>query len=1263
MASASTAAGVHLATIRRTIDGLLADVGSLLADLTSQEHPTGSAEDEENEEARRPIDVALHSFWDSYYDLKRRHEENALSVAVLALTKSGKSTLLNALMGAEVLPMNNVPETARIVRITHDPTAREPHLRDAAGRTLARGEAAVRSCLQQLNSAARQQRCGSGPLSPQPSGPERDVFGSGAAAASSALGGMGEGLCGGVGSSSSAVLTISAPLVALCGEGGYGADLGRVTLLDTPGPNEAGEEQLKYQVERLLEGVDCVLYLLDYTKLKTAEEEGLFRRLRAVNPQLVERLSSRLFFVINKVDACETSEGLDPEEVRAYVADLVTRQLGAAGAPPPSPLAVPPSSSAAASGLVSVCASSPPAPASLLTSPLRGGNSASAPPASPFTPTRGAGTATPFSPTATAAIPPPASPAPSASPAPAAPFRLRPEQVLLLSGRNALLARLVLGGRAAPEAAKRFQRLAFGAFGALGFGGGGGGRGGSAGPSQEQLRAAAGCLLEGSGVCELEGRVLAFLAAHAASVKALATADDTARLLVQVRNVALAVRSCLHRNVAALQAQAEALRGELAEAAGAVEEVRQRADAVQAEVVAEIKTHLNTLRRRLFTHIIQTLDTDTRAPPPPSSPPSSSSGSSSSSTPMQHTWARVREKFLSMFTATSSGLPPHPPPPSAAAEGSSGGAGGSGSGSGGPRVFAGVAAEARSRSREELQALLRELHDDLMGQIHSEVYDFWGVLEACAASRHAELLGALNSHLAALAGRVEGAVSEALQVTLAPADIRLRPPSAEELHSDVQALIDKGIRQGTEKHIRVGSRTTTERVLRHPPGPPSLCRWGGYWVEVPRSRTVVETYTATVYSLKPDEIANHFIGLVDSAVTASEQALGSYVGALVEQQLAAARERIREYGDRYLAAMSAALAASSRGAESRSAALAAVEGYLGRLEGLAERVQAAQREAEAAVPGGAAGLMDEVEVYEEEEGGEEEEQVYGGEEPAYGEEEEQLGQQEGDGSGGEQATAAAAPAAEAEADGAAGACAAALGDVGGLPTEHSRTSIPDIDEVGSGGEEGEEEEEEVLPELRVEEPKEGKEEEKEAGAAAEAAAAAEATEVAAAAGTSVFAEPGGASAAAASPGAEVAVPEGAGGSAAVPSLRYIAGAVVDEDLYPPVAPEHQQQLQAEEEEQQQQQELEGGADVPLAAAGPAGGAAAGAAPSALAASGLGAASYPAAPFDYGSAFLRAMASSEMSVGGSSRSAHQDLQQQAAGEEEEEEPLTMIPLTA
>ena len=36
---------------------------------------------------------------------------------------AGKSTLLNALLGSMLLPSSNVPETARITRITHTPLA------------------------------------------------------------------------------------------------------------------------------------------------------------------------------------------------------------------------------------------------------------------------------------------------------------------------------------------------------------------------------------------------------------------------------------------------------------------------------------------------------------------------------------------------------------------------------------------------------------------------------------------------------------------------------------------------------------------------------------------------------------------------------------------------------------------------------------------------------------------------------------------------------------------------------------------------------------------------------------------------------------------------------------------------------------------------------------------------------------------------------------------------------------------------------------
>ncbi|GIL46881.1 hypothetical protein Vafri_3748 [Volvox africanus] len=897
MASTVAAASVVFASTRKSVDSMLAEIGGLLADLTSQECPTEASEDEDNVKARRVIDVELQRFWHGYYELKQRHEENALSVAVLALTKSGKSTLLNALLGMEVLPMNNVPETARICRITHDAAAREPLLRDASGKTLARGEADVRARLEQLNSVAR----GSGESPPprHPRGPGSAVDDQVAdeAVGSSSAGSTNTGNRGG---GLSTVLHISAPLVAL---EGYGTEFGRVTLLDTPGPNEAGEEHLKFQVERLLEGVDCVLYLLDYTKLKTTEEEGLFRRLRAINPQLVARLSSRLFFVINKVDVSETSEGMDPEEVRNYVADLVTRQLGGAAAP--------------ATGGTGTFSPAPPAPRPHA-APSNGGDAAGHGPYACPPSHGGSGAGATVGMAAAIGTQPP--------------FRLNPEQVLLLSSRNALMSRLVLSGRASPDVVKRFQRLAFGAFGASGLGAA---QRTAAPQASKQLNDAASCLLDGSGILELESRVLSFLAAHAASVKLLATADDLTRLLAQVRNVALACRSCLRSNVAALKEQESGLRAEVGEATAAFEDVRARTDAVQAEVVAEIKTHLTTLRSRLFSYIIQTLDTDARAPPPTPAPECGQEAPT-------NRWQRVREKFLSMFTASCSTLPPQPQ-----------GAGPS------------LVPEARSRSREELQSLLLELHDDLMGQIHSEVYDFWGVLEVSVACRHSELLSTLNRHLAALSQRVEGAVSETLGVQLVPADIRLRPPSAEQLHSDVQELIEKGIRESTEKHIRVGARTTTERVFRQQQGPQSLCRWGGYWVDVPRTRTVVETYTATVYSLKPDEITYHFVGLVDGAVTASEQALEAYVGALIERQLEAARQQIREYGNRYLGAMSAALAASSHGAECRSAALASVEGYLARLEELLLRAEAAQKDAEAAVPGGAAGLMDEVEVYDD----------------------------------------------------------------------------------------------------------------------------------------------------------------------------------------------------------------------------------------------------------------------------------------------------------
>jgi hypothetical protein len=194
---------------------------------------------------------------------------------------AGKSTLLNAILGASILPANNVPETARIIAIHHTPDAATARLSYPApdGQTVVvEGGAAIHEHLRQLNMAAR--------------GGEQGLV------------------------ADERPLEIEVPVAALAGSPA-GSPSSRVTILDTPGeltaamrmptmccgcwvavlvacaalcpaalstptrlplpapclspagPNEAGEDALRYKVERLAEGVDALLYLLDYTKLKT----------------------------------------------------------------------------------------------------------------------------------------------------------------------------------------------------------------------------------------------------------------------------------------------------------------------------------------------------------------------------------------------------------------------------------------------------------------------------------------------------------------------------------------------------------------------------------------------------------------------------------------------------------------------------------------------------------------------------------------------------------------------------------------------------------------------------------------------------------------------------------------------------------------------------------------------------------------------------------------------------------------------------------
>lgn len=68
--------------------------------------------------------------------------------------------------------------------------------------------------------------------------------------------------------------------------------------------------------------------------------------------------------------------------------------------------------------------------------------------------------------------------------------------------------------------------------------------------------------------------------------------------------------------------------------------------------------------------------------------------------------------------------------------------------------------------------------------------------------------------------------------------------------------------------------------------------------QVPRRRRIVETYTATTYSLAPDAVLDHFMGVVDEAISTTETHLPAYVREYIRRQVEQARDKVQQYGNR-----------------------------------------------------------------------------------------------------------------------------------------------------------------------------------------------------------------------------------------------------------------------------------------------------------------------------------------------------------------------------
>lgn len=253
-----------------------------------------------------------------------------LVLAVVGTMKAGKSTTINAIVGMEVLPNRNRPMTALPTLIRHTPGATTPKL--IFGNT-----APVNDLIKKLK-----QETGTNPervmdLEREPS--MRDLLKR--VREGQAFRSVYEGtdeifafltelndlvrLSTALNSqfpfdSYSRIENLPAIEVEFTHLREMGEMQGRLTLLDTPGPNEAGQSHLRKMLRDQLRKASAVLAILDYTQLKSDADDEMRENLAEV----AKVTGDRLYALVNKFDQKDRNSD-SAEQVRQYVARTLMR--------------------------------------------------------------------------------------------------------------------------------------------------------------------------------------------------------------------------------------------------------------------------------------------------------------------------------------------------------------------------------------------------------------------------------------------------------------------------------------------------------------------------------------------------------------------------------------------------------------------------------------------------------------------------------------------------------------------------------------------------------------------------------------------------------------------------------------------------------------------------------------------------------------------------------------------------------------------------
>jgi GTPase SAR1 family protein len=255
-------------------------------------------------------------------------ENMELVIAVVGTMKAGKSTTINAIVGTEVLPNRNRPMTALPTLIRHTPGQIEPILKfennepinvlfGSIRQHIATGK--VNDVLEDLSDDIDMKELIGNITSKQNFGKHYQ----GAANIFWCLKTLNDLV------RLSNKLNVPFPFSSYNNIGQMpvitvefahlreaGKTHGQLTLLDTPGPNESGQDHLRDMLTEQLKKTSAVLAVFDYTQLKSDADEQVRNEIKSI----AQLHKGRLFALVNKFDQKDRN-GDGKEAVQALVAD------------------------------------------------------------------------------------------------------------------------------------------------------------------------------------------------------------------------------------------------------------------------------------------------------------------------------------------------------------------------------------------------------------------------------------------------------------------------------------------------------------------------------------------------------------------------------------------------------------------------------------------------------------------------------------------------------------------------------------------------------------------------------------------------------------------------------------------------------------------------------------------------------------------------------------------------------------------------------